>query len=60
MSSQQQHEQAQVPRRREPVWWGCAEHRTPPGRECRHCADQGELFPRTHAGTTSTTDRRKR
>jgi hypothetical protein len=32
--------------RQEPMLWGCREHRTPPGVECLHCADQGELFPR--------------
>lgn len=52
MSTQQQrHEQRDAPRRRAPVWWVCAEHRTPPGQECRHCADQGELFTRAESGT---------
>lgn len=31
---------------RQPVVWGCAEHRTPAGQACRGCADQGELFAR--------------
>jgi hypothetical protein len=27
--------------------WGCAEHRSPPGQACQHCADQqGQLFIR--------------
>lgn len=39
----------EIPRPREAVRWGCAEHRTPAGQPCQHCADQGELFARADA-----------
>lgn len=38
---------------REAVLWGCREHRTPAGTPCRHCCDQGELFPRSRSATTA-------
>jgi hypothetical protein len=47
-----------VPQQREPVRWGCHEHRTPAGQDCEHCAQQGELFARADAGRS--TYRRKR
>jgi hypothetical protein len=47
------------PRPREPVVWGCTEHRTPAGTACQACADQGELFARRDADT-STYRRRNR
>lgn len=46
-------------RQREAIRWGCAEHRTPAGQPCQHCADQGELFPRADSGA-STHRRRNR
>lgn len=48
----EQHD-AELPRPREPVVWGCAQHRTPAGQACPGCADQGELFTRADAGTTT-------
>ncbi len=36
-------------KRPEAVRWGCREHGTPRGTPCRHCTDQGELFPRAVA-----------
>ncbi len=55
-----QHAQASppaVPRPRAAIRWGCNEHRTPAGQPCEHCAEQGELFPRTDAGTTRRRNR---
>lgn len=45
----EQHEPT-VPQPRQPVVWGCTEHRTPAGQECHGCADQGELFTRADSG----------
>jgi hypothetical protein len=56
MSDQQR---PKIPRQREAVMWGCTEHRTPAGTACQACADQGELFGRADAGT-STYRRRNR
>lgn len=62
MSTQQRRDESDMDRQpeREPVWWGCAKHRTPPGQECRRCADQGELFSRAETGTTRASYRRTR
>jgi hypothetical protein len=37
-----------------PVRWGCVQHQTPAGRDCRWCATQGVLFARTDATRRKT------